>query len=78
MFNEKKRLVKELNAESEDRLSISALKCAREYQCKQELVRQLHVSMALILFAYLNNIDLHYSFYNILKKSYPTILLKCE
>nr|XP_024400162.1 cilia- and flagella-associated protein 99-like isoform X3 [Physcomitrium patens] len=43
IFNEKKNMVKKLNAESEDRLAVAALQRAREYQCKQELVRQLHV-----------------------------------
>ncbi|XP_073396116.1 cilia- and flagella-associated protein 99 isoform X2 [Physcomitrium patens] len=42
IFNEKKNMVKKLNAESEDRLAVAALQRAREYQCKQELVRQLH------------------------------------
>jgi hypothetical protein len=43
MWNANKEKVREMNAESEDRLAIHALDNAREFQCKQELVRQLHV-----------------------------------
>ncbi len=43
MWNANKEKVREMNAESEDRLAIHALEIAREFQCKQELVRQLHV-----------------------------------
>ncbi|CAK9234987.1 unnamed protein product [Sphagnum troendelagicum] len=42
MWNANKEKVREMNAESEDRLAIHALENAREFQCKQELVRQLH------------------------------------
>ena len=44
LFQETRRKVKEVKAESEDRLAVAALQRARDYQCKQELVRQLHVS----------------------------------
>lgn len=54
VFNDKKRLVKELNVESENRLAVAALQRSREYQCKQELVRQLHVTIAFIVYIFLN------------------------
>lgn len=44
LFQETRRKVREDKAESEDRLAVAALQRARDYQCKQELVRQLHVS----------------------------------